>query len=201
MGYHKYISGLYKDVGRSYSSPEHPELRKLFIERKKRWRRGRSVVRVEKPTRIDRARQYGFKAKQGFTISRVRIKKGVTGRSRPKKGRRPKRAGQLKITPQKSKQRIAEERAQKHYTNLEVLGSYWLWEDGQYRWYEVVLVDPNHPVIVNDGEINWICSSKHRNRVFRGLTPSGRKGRGLTRKGKGAEKARPSLRAKNRKLK
>ncbi len=201
MGYHKYISGLYKGISGRYSSPEHPELRKLFIERKKRWRRGRSVVRVDKPTRIDRARRYGYKAKQGFTVSRVRIKKGITGRARPRKGRRPKRAGQLKITSGKSKQRIAEERAQKRFTNLEVLGSYWLWEDGQYKWYEVVLVDPNHPVIVRDSEINWICSRKHRSRVYRGLTPSGKKGRALTRKGIGAEKARPSLRARNRKLK
>ncbi|OYT27717.1 MAG: 50S ribosomal protein L15e [Candidatus Altiarchaeales archaeon ex4484_96] len=201
MGYQKYLSELYADIGSKYRSPQHPEVRALFVERKKKWRKGPSVVRASKPTRIDKARKYGFKAKGGFVVARVRIKKGVTGRSRPKKGRRPKRAGQLKITPSKSKQRIAEERAQRRYSNMEVLGSYWLWEDGQYRWFEVVLVDPSLPCIKSDKDVNWVTQKQHRSRVHRGLTPAGRKERGLSRKGVGAEKVRPSIRANKRLLK
>ena len=60
------------------------------------------------------------------------------------------------------------------------------------------MVDPSHPVIRSDKDVGWICEKQHTGRVFRGLTPAGIKGRGLTKKGKGAEKVRPSLRAKGR---
>jgi large subunit ribosomal protein L15e len=108
-------------------------------------------------------------------------------------GRHPKRRGLNKITMAKSIQRIAEERAAKHYPNLEVLNSYWVGEDGMHKYFEVILVDPQHPVIRGDPKINWICEPQHRGRVFRGLTSAGKKGRGLTHKGKGAEKIRPSI--------
>jgi large subunit ribosomal protein L15e len=191
MGYGKYVKRLYESPG--------GELAKVLVERKKNWRKGRTVVRVEKPTRIDKARQYGYRAKQGFVVARVRVRKGSMRKSRPKKGRRPKRMGVTKITSKKSIQRIAEERTQKRFPNLEVLGSYWILEDGKHRWYEVVLVDKHHPVIQSDKKINWITQPQHKRRVYRGLTPAGKKGRGLTRKGKGAEKLRPSLRAHSRK--
>jgi len=45
---------------------------------------------------------------------------------------------------------IAEERAAKKYPNLEVLNSYYVTEDGSHKWYEVILVDPHHPVIRNE---------------------------------------------------
>ena len=78
--------------------------------------------------------------------------------------------------------------------NLEILNSYWVAEDGRYKWYEVILVDPNHPVILSDSKINWICNRAHKGRVHRGLTSAGKKSRGLMNKGKGAEKLRPSKR-------
>lgn len=98
--------------------------------------------------------------------------------------------GVKKITSKKSLKRIAEERAARKFPNLEVLNSYWVWEDGVYKWFEVILVDPHHPVIKSDPDINWICEPQHRGRVFRGLTSEGRKNRGLRKKGKGAEKVR-----------
>ncbi len=198
MGYYKYIGETYRNIKRRINRPENKDLRDLVMARKKAWRKGPSVARVEKPTRIDRARSYGYKAKQGFVVVRSRIRRGGMRRSRPTAGRKPKRMGIHKITPRKSIQRIAEERTQRKFPNLEVLGSYWLWEDGQYKWFEVVMVDPNHSVIRSDKDVNWICEKQHRRRAFRGLTPAGRKGRGLTRKGKGAEKVRPSLRSKGR---
>ena len=71
--------------------------------------------------------------------------------------------------------------------------------DGRYHYYEVILVDPAHPAIVNDPKINWISDPKNRRRSFRGLTSAGKQGRGLRNKGIGAEKIRPSLNAnKNR---
>jgi len=198
MGYYKYVKETYKDIKRKIKRPENKDLRDLVMERKKAWRKTPSVVRVEKPTRIDRARSYGYKSKQGFVVARTRVRRGGLRKSRPTGGRKPKRMGISKITPKKSIQRIAEERTHKKFPNLEVLGSYWLWADGQYKWFEVVMVDPAHPVIRSDKDVGWICEKQHTSRAFRGLTPAGRKGRGLTRRGRGAEKVRPSLRAKGR---
>jgi large subunit ribosomal protein L15e len=106
-----------------------------------------------------------------------------------------------KITTGKSLKRMAEERAAKRYPNMEVLNSYWVGEDGKNVWYEIILVDKHHPSIIADKDLNWICGSAHKNRVFRGKTSAGRKGRGLHWKGKGAEKARPSVRANDHHIK
>lgn len=201
MGYYKYVKEIYKGIRKKIKDSKNKDLRDLIIERKKEWRKSKPIERIEHPTRIDKARQYGYKAKQGIIVARVRIRKGGMRKSRPSRGRKPKRAGVKKITLRKSIQRIAEERAQKKFPNLEVLGSYWIWEDGQYKWYETILVDKNHPVIQSDKDLNWICEKQHTKRVFRGLTPAGKKGRGLRKKGKGAEKVRPSIRAKGRKAK
>ena len=51
-------------------------------------------------------------------------------------------------------------------------------------WYEVILVDPNHPCIKADKQLKSLVTKKRR--VFRGLTSSGKKSRGLGR-GKGHE--------------
>jgi len=67
-------------------------------------------------------------------------------------------------------------------------------EDGNYKWFEVIMADPEAPEIQNDDNINWITEEK--NRAERGLTPAGRSSRGLDNKGKGAEKVRPSQNAK-----
>jgi large subunit ribosomal protein L15e len=100
--------------------------------------------------------------------------------------------GVTRIKLAKSLKLVAEERAARKFPNLRVLNSYWVWEDGRYKWYEMVMVDPYHPVIQSDENINWICESVHRGRVFRGLTSAGKKMRGLRHKGRGAEKVRPS---------
>ncbi|MFH0860901.1 MAG: 50S ribosomal protein L15e [Candidatus Altiarchaeota archaeon] len=196
MGYYKYVGSLYKGIKNKINKPENREFRALIIERRKTWRTGSSIVRVEKPTRIDKARKYGYKSKQGFVVARVKIRRGGARKSRPVRGRKPAGMGILKITRAKSLQRMCEERADKKFTNLEVLGSYWLWEDGQYKWYEVVMVDPSHPAIRSDKDVRWIIQGHQRGRAHRGLTPAGKKGRGLNNRGIGAEKIRPSIRAK-----
>lgn len=154
------------------------------------------MVRLEHPTRPDRARSLGYKAKQGFVVVRSRVRKGSLRKQRPNAGRRPKRMGVNKITAKKSTRRMAEERAAKRYPNMEVLNSYKVGADGRHHYYEVILVDRSHPAIANDGDISWI--TEERNRVFRGKTSAGKKGRGLRNKGKGAEKVRPSIRAHKR---
>jgi large subunit ribosomal protein L15e len=117
---------------------------------------------------------------------------------RPRSGRRPKRMGVKKFKPAKSIRLIAEERAARKFPNLEVLNSYWVGEDGRSKWFEIILVDPSHPSIKADADINWICQKQNYRRVFRSLTAAGKKVRGLTGKGKGSEKVRPSRKAVER---
>ena len=185
----------YKYIARAWKRPDASFVKELMWHRVMEWRRQPAVLRVEKPTRLDRARKLGYKAKQGFVVTRVRVRRGGLRKKRPKAGRRQKRMGVTKFKPAKSLRLIAEERAARKFPNLEVLNSYWVWEDGRYKWFEVVMVDPNHPVIQSDKDINWICEGAHRGRVFRGLTSAGKEVRGLRHKGKGAEKVRPSRKA------
>jgi large subunit ribosomal protein L15e len=41
------------------------------------------------------------------------------------------------------------------------------------------MVDPDHPVIKADKDINWVCQKQHQGRVFRGLTSAGKRVRSL----------------------
>ncbi len=187
---------MYKHSAQVWKKPKE-NLGKVWTQRLISWRKGNVVTRVERPTRIDRARSIGYKAKQGFVVARVRIGKGLRKRPKPSGGRRPKRAGRFFSTG-KSKQWMAEEKAAKRFPNLEVMNSYYVGEDGSNKWFEVVLIDPDSPGIRKDRDMRWVCSPQHRGRVSRGLTSAGKKSRGLRRKGKGAEKIRPSIRAKLR---
>lgn len=183
-------TNIYQYIGEAWERPGQGAMGELQWNRKIEWRRGGSFVRVERPTRLNRARELGYKAKQGYVIVRARVRRGGLQKHKIKGGRRAKRKGINKITMKKSTQRIAEERTAKRHPNLEVLNSYWIGDDGTHKYYEVILVDPHHPVIKSDPKINWIAKPCHRSRVYRGLTSSGKKGRGLNNKGKGAEKAR-----------
>lgn len=179
-------------MAEAWKRPEASFVKEIMKQRAIEWRRQPTIIRVERPTRLDRARKLGYKAKQGFVVVRIRVRRGWLKRPRPKAGRRPKRMGVTKIKLAKSLRLVAEERAARKFPNLEVLNSYWVWEDGRHKWYEIIMVDPHHPVIQSDKNINWICESVHRGRVFRGLTSAGKKMRGLRHKGRGAEKVRPS---------
>jgi len=160
------------------------------------WRKQGTIVRLERPTRLGRARSLGYKAKQGYVIVRIKTGRGPREKPRPKKGRKPSKLGVAKFTPQKSRRWISEERVGRKFPNLRVLNSYWVGSDHKWLWHEVILVDPNHPVIYNDPRINWICDPTHKGRENRGLTSAGKRSRGLRKKGTGAEKIRPSLGAK-----
>lgn len=185
----------YKYIAEAWKKPEESFLEDLMRQRLIEWRKQPTIIRVEKPTRLDRARKLGYKAKQGFIILRVRVRRGGLRKQRPRAGRRPKRMGVTKYKPAKSLRLLAEERAARKFPNLEVLNSYWVGEDGRFKWFEVIMVDKNHPAIKADKDINWICQKQHKGRVFRGLTSAGKKVRGLRNKGRGAEKARPSKKA------
>jgi len=185
----------YKYIAEAWANQEKSFVDELMRQRLIEWRRQPAIFRVEKPTRLDRARRLGYKAKQGVIIARVRVRRGGLRKQRPKAGRRPKRMGVKKFKPAKSLRLIAEERVARKFPNLEVLNSYWVGEDGRSKWFEIIMVDPSHPVIKTDKDINWICQKQHHRRVFRGLTSAGKKVRSLRVKGRGAEKFRPSKKA------
>lgn len=171
--------GMYKYIRNTWKSPKKTGLMSVQKTRLMQWRREGSIVRVEFPTRLDAARSLGYKAKPGIVIVRVKIKKG--GRTRPTivGGRKPKRSGRIQFSPGKNKQHIAEERAARKYVNLEVLNSYYVGEDGQHKWFEVILVDAHHPQIKKDKDLKWLGDRQHKRRVFRGLTRSGDRHRGF----------------------
>lgn len=162
----------YKYMAKAWKKPESSYVKELMQQRTITWRKQPAMLRVDKPTRIDRARRLGYKDKTGYVVVRVRVRRGGLRKQRPKAGRRQKRMGVTKFKPAKSVRLIAEERAAKRFPNLEVLNSYWVWQDGRYKWFEVILVDR---VLLPELELG-----KGRGRVFRGLTSAGRKVRGLT---------------------
>ncbi len=192
MGFYSYLNEAWKNF------KEEPMIN-LYKERVRAWRKEPVVTRLDKPTRIDRARRLGYKSIQGIVVVRVRVRRGNLRKARPRMGRKNKRMGIKQIKPKKNLAMIAEEKANRKYPNLEVLNSYWVGEDGQYKYYEVILIDPHHPVIKSKKGFNWINRPCHKGRVYRGLTSAGKKMRGLRRKGKGSEKIRPSTRSHSHK--
>ncbi len=184
----------YKYIAEAWAKPEKSFVDGLMRYRLVEWRKQSVITRIDKPTRLDKARKLGYKAKQGYVVVRVRVRRSGMRKRRPKAGRRPKRMGVQKFKTSKSMRLIGEERVARKFPNLEVLNSYWVGEDGVSKWFEVILVDPHHPVIQADDRINWIAKKQHRRRAFRSLTSAGKKVRSLRRKGRGAEKVRPSLR-------
>jgi len=178
---------MYQHIREIWKQPRE-NLGSIWQERLLEWRNQNVTVRINRPTRIDRARSLGYRAKQGYIIIRQRVNRGGRKRETIRKGRRSKNFGQRKDLD-KSYQSVAEERSVKNYPNCEVLNSYYVGEDGIHYWYEVILIDKAHPQILADPRINWIFKNKHKGRVSRGLTSAAKKSRGLrSNKGKGAEK-------------
>jgi large subunit ribosomal protein L15e len=153
-----------------------------FLLRVRAWeyRQQPKISRVTHPTRPDKARRLGYKAKQGFVVYRVAVRRG--SRKRPvSKGivyGKPKHQG-IFVTAVRNLRAVAEERVGRRCANLRVLNSYWVNQDATYKYYEVILVDPSHAAIRRDPRINWIAASTHKHRELRGLTSAGRQHRGL----------------------
>src|SRR5215467_2541429 len=117
------------------------------------WRAEPTVHRIERPSRLDRARRLGYKAKQGIVVIRTRVGRGGMRKQRPVAGRRPKHIGVVHIKQGISMQKVAERRVAEKFPNLEVLGSYFLYKDGMNIYYEIILADPGHPAISKDREM------------------------------------------------
>lgn len=185
MGAYKYITEAFQKEYKARSE----EYRQRVIC----WRRRPAVERVERPTNLARARRLGYKAKQGYVIIRTRVDKGRRTRRKPMGGRKPKSNYRF-VQPGRSHQVIAEQRANRKYRNLEVLNSYWVGEDGNYKYFEIILADPTKP------SVN-ISSTTRQGKSFRGLTSAGQKGRGTKKKTPNKRRRRDSTikrRAKTR---
>ena len=126
-----------------------PELRDRVIT----WRKQDGVTRIEKPSRILRARRLGYKAKQGIIVVRMRVGTGGMRRKRPTGGRRPKHLGVTRIKAAVNMKQVAERRVLERYPNMALLGSYFIYKDGMHYWYEVILADRSHPRITKDKEL------------------------------------------------
>ena len=59
--------GLYKYIKEIWKKPK-KNMPDLWRERLIKWRREPVTVRIEKPTRLDKARSLGYKAIKGFVI-------------------------------------------------------------------------------------------------------------------------------------
>ena len=137
--------GAYKYLAQTWNQRGKGDLQLYLRQVAIKWRREPTVHRVEHPTRPDRARALGYKAKQGYVVVRVRIRKGGARKPRPRSGRRQKAMGVTRYTRAMSLRNIAEEKAKKRYPNLRVMNSYYVWEDGRHHWFETILRDPHNP--------------------------------------------------------
>ncbi len=157
MGAYKYITQTlqkqYKDRGEAFRA-------KVGV-----WRKETAIIKVDYPSNLSRARRLGYKAKQGYVLVRVRVDKGRRARRSPRKGRKHK-SNYIHVQPQSSHQALAEQRANRKYKNLEVLNSYWVGEDGNYKYFEIILADASKPTVN-------ISSAIRQGKAFRGLTSAG----------------------------
>lgn len=157
MGAYKYIRETLKK--------QYKERNEQFRSKIISWRKEQALVQVERPSNLARARTLGYKAKQGYILVRIRVDKGRRTRQRPMGGRKHKNYHVFE-QPGMSHQAIAEQRVNRKYRNLEVLNSYWIGEDGNYKYYEVILADPTKATVN-------VSSVMRQGKTFRGLTSSG----------------------------
>ncbi|MFB6197831.1 MAG: 50S ribosomal protein L15e [Halobacteriaceae archaeon] len=190
---------FYSHIREAWEEPDEGKLGELQWQRKQEWREQGAIERIDRPTRLDKARSLGYKAKQGVVVVRVSVRKGTARKQRFRAGRRSKRQGVNRIGRVKNLRHIAEERATRKYVNLRVLNSYWVGEDGSQKWFEIIFIDPSHPAIKNDDDLNWICEDSQQDRAIRGKTSAARQHRGLDERGKGTERTRPSKRSNDQK--
>ncbi|CAG8789352.1 40859_t:CDS:2, partial [Gigaspora margarita] len=162
----------YKYLEELYKKKQSDVLRFLLRVRCWEYRQLNVIHRASRPSRPDKAR---------YVVYRIRVRRG--GRKRPvPKGAtygKPVHQGVNQLKYQRSLRATAEERVGRKCGNLRVLNSYWINQDSTYKYYEVILVDPNHKAVRRDAKINWIVSSKHKHREARGLTGIGKKNRGI----------------------
>lgn len=80
---------------------------------------------------------------------------------------KPTNQGVNQLKYQRSLKSTAEERVGRRCANLRVLNSYWINQDSTYKYFEIILVDPQHKAIRRDSRINWIVKPVHKVRLQR----------------------------------
>ena len=125
------------------------EIRDRVVE----WRKENAIIRKDRPSRLQRARRLGYKAKQGIVVVRMRVGTGGMRKQRPVAGRRPKHLGVTRIKADDDMKTVAVRRVLERYPNLKLLGSYFVYKDGMNYWFEIILADPMHPRIAQDKEL------------------------------------------------
>ena len=132
MGASQYLQAL-------WAKKQSDVLRFLFRIRTWEYRHLPAIHRASRPTRTEKAHRLGYKAKQGYVIYRVRICRGDR-KKRVKKGivyGKPTNQGVNQQKSSRNLQAIAEQRVGKKLGALRVLNSYWVGQDGLYKYYEV----------------------------------------------------------------
>ncbi|KAL5479942.1 hypothetical protein EMCRGX_G023545 [Ephydatia muelleri] len=154
--------GVYKYLEELWRKKQSDLLRFLLRVRCWQYRQLTSVHRASRPTRPDKARRLGKKP----------VSKGIVYG-------KPKNVGINQLKFQRSLRSVAEERAGRYCGALRVLSSYWVGQDSIYKYFEVIMIDPQHKAIRRDPRINWLVKPVHKHRELRGLTSAGRQNRGL----------------------
>ena len=127
----------------------------LFVENWNYQQRQR-VQRVNRPKRADKAAELGYKSKDGYFVYHVRVRRG---------GRRKVSHSLMTSSGQKSHQLLAETRAMRHVRNLKIVDSYWVSQDGTYKYFEVLMVDPSNPIVKQDSFVMSALARRRRERT------------------------------------
>lgn len=154
--------GMYKYIKQAFEQ-EYKDRSMILRKRITEWRKLGTVTRIERPTNLARARSLGYKAKEGIVMARVAVGRGSRKRPHPWGGRKPAK-NVAYLSPGKSLQRQAEEKAARVFRNLEIVNSYWVGQDGVKKYFEVIMADRKLMPGV-------------KGRAFRGLTSAAKKGR------------------------
>ena len=121
-------TGAYKYLQEVWRKKQSDVMRYLSRVRAWEYRQQPSIVRLTQPTRVDKARRLGYKAKQGFVLYRVRVRRGGRKRLAPggNTAGKPTNQGVNQLKFYRNKRSVAEERIGKRCGNLRVLNSYWV---------------------------------------------------------------------------
>merc|ERR1711937_1002453 len=141
--------GAYKYQQEMWRKKQSDVMRYILRIRTWQYRHQTAIERCQKPTRPEKARQLGYKAKQGYCVYRIRVRRGCRKRLAPKGATygKPVNEGINQLKFQRRLQSVAEERAGKALGGLRVLNSYWVAQDSTYKYFEVIMLDPEHKVI------------------------------------------------------
>src|SRR5271155_2535528 len=155
---------MYKQMKQTFIS-EYKSRSDVYRSHLIKWNSETSIVRVENPTNVARARELGYKAKEGIIVVRVKVKGGRRKRKTAGGGRKPSKSGRY-FTQKKSMQAIAEERACRKFGNFEALNSYFVGQSGSKKFFEVILLDKNNNGLKSDKQYGNIIAQTGR--AYRG---------------------------------